>query len=80
MCGTSCFALHDLHDQLPGGTIYGESLANAWAVYLVERYAVRENLFDMKGARVYRILTRMIKTEILAKSVRRKISCGFPMA
>lgn len=31
----------DLHDNSPAGTIYGESLANALAVYLVKRYAVR---------------------------------------
>lgn len=31
----------DLDDNSPAGTIYGESLANALAVYLVERYAVR---------------------------------------
>jgi AraC family transcriptional regulator len=31
----------DLDDNSPAGTIYGESLANALAVYLVKRYAVR---------------------------------------
>ena len=31
----------DLDDESPAGTIYGESLANALAVYLVRRYAVR---------------------------------------
>jgi AraC family transcriptional regulator len=31
----------DLEDGSPAGTIYGESLANALAVYLVKRYAVR---------------------------------------
>jgi len=31
----------DLDDKSPAGTIYGESLANALAVYLVKRYAVR---------------------------------------
>jgi AraC family transcriptional regulator len=31
----------DLDDNSPAGTIYGESLANALAVYLVRRYAVR---------------------------------------
>ena len=31
----------DLDDSSPAGTIYGESLANALAVYLVKRYAVR---------------------------------------
>ena len=31
----------DLDDCSPAGTIYGESLANALAVYLVKRYAVR---------------------------------------
>jgi len=32
----------DLDDSSPAGTIYGESLANALAVYLVQRYAVRQ--------------------------------------
>jgi len=32
----------DLDDSSPAGTIYGESLANALAVYLVKRYAVRQ--------------------------------------
>jgi AraC family transcriptional regulator len=32
----------DLDDGSPAGTIYGESLANALAVYLVKRYAVRQ--------------------------------------
>jgi AraC family transcriptional regulator len=31
----------DLDDKSPAGTIYGESLANALAVYLLKRYAVR---------------------------------------
>jgi AraC family transcriptional regulator len=31
----------DLDDNSPAGTIYGESLANALAVYLLNRYAVR---------------------------------------
>ncbi len=31
----------DLNDGSPAGTIYGESLAHALAVYLVKRYAVR---------------------------------------
>jgi AraC family transcriptional regulator len=31
----------DLEDNTPAGPIYGESLANALAVYLVKRYAVR---------------------------------------
>jgi AraC family transcriptional regulator len=31
----------DLDDNSPAGTIYGESLANALAVYLVKRYAAR---------------------------------------
>lgn len=31
----------DLDDDSPAGTIYGESLANALAVYLLNRYAVR---------------------------------------
>ena len=31
----------DLDDSSPAGTIYGESLANTLAVYLVNRYAVR---------------------------------------
>lgn len=31
----------DLDDNSPAGTIYGESLANALAVYLIKRYAVR---------------------------------------
>lgn len=31
----------DLDDKSPAGTIYGESLANALAVYLIKRYAVR---------------------------------------
>ena len=31
----------DLADNSPAGTIYGESLANALAVYLLRRYAVR---------------------------------------
>jgi AraC family transcriptional regulator len=31
----------DLRDCSPAGTIYGEALANALAVYLVKRYAVR---------------------------------------
>lgn len=31
----------DLDDGSPAGTIYGESLANALAVYLLQRYAVR---------------------------------------
>jgi AraC family transcriptional regulator len=31
----------DLADGSPAGTIYGETLANALAVYLVKRYAVR---------------------------------------
>jgi AraC family transcriptional regulator len=31
----------DLDDSSPAGAIYGESLANALAVYLVKRYAVR---------------------------------------
>jgi AraC family transcriptional regulator len=30
----------DLGDRSPAGTIYGEALANALAVYLVKRYAV----------------------------------------
>jgi AraC family transcriptional regulator len=34
-------ALADLVDCSPAGTIYGEALANALAVYLVKRYAVR---------------------------------------
>jgi len=33
----------DLDDSSPAGTIYGESLANALAVYLVQRYAVRKS-------------------------------------
>jgi AraC family transcriptional regulator len=32
----------DLEDNSPAGTIYGESLANALAVYLLKRYAVRQ--------------------------------------
>lgn len=32
---------NDLGDNSPAGTIYGESLANALAVYLVKRYSVR---------------------------------------
>ena len=32
----------DLEDGSPAGTIYGESLANTLAVYLVKRYAVRQ--------------------------------------
>jgi AraC family transcriptional regulator len=32
----------DLDDSSPAGTIYGESLANVLAVYLVKRYAVRQ--------------------------------------
>ena len=32
----------DLRDCSPAGTIYGEALANALAVYLVKRYAVRQ--------------------------------------
>jgi AraC family transcriptional regulator len=32
----------DLDDSSPAGTIYGESLANALAVYLLKRYAVRQ--------------------------------------
>lgn len=31
----------DLDDDSPAGSIYGESLANALAVYLIKRYAVR---------------------------------------
>jgi AraC family transcriptional regulator len=31
----------DLEDSTPAGTLYGESLANALAVYLLRRYAVR---------------------------------------
>ena len=31
----------DLEDNSPAGTMYGESLANALAVYLLKRYAVR---------------------------------------
>ena len=31
----------DLDDNSPAGTIYGESLANALAVYLIKRYAAR---------------------------------------
>jgi AraC family transcriptional regulator len=31
----------DLDDNSPAGSIYGESLANALAVYLIKRYAVR---------------------------------------
>lgn len=31
----------DLRDNPPAGTIYGKSLANALAVYLLKRYAVR---------------------------------------
>jgi AraC family transcriptional regulator len=31
----------DLDDNSPAGTIYGESLANTLAVYLIKRYAVR---------------------------------------
>jgi AraC family transcriptional regulator len=31
----------DLEDSSPAGTIYGESLANALAVYIMKRYAVR---------------------------------------
>ena len=34
----------DLEDNSPAGTIYGESLANALAVYLVKRYAVRRTV------------------------------------
>lgn len=34
----------DLDDNSPAGTIYGESLANALAVYLVKRYAVRQTV------------------------------------
>ena len=34
----------DLLDGSPGGRLYGESLANALAVYLVGRYAVRPRI------------------------------------
>lgn len=34
----------DLDDNSPAGTIYGESLANALAVYLLKRYAVRRTV------------------------------------
>ena len=39
----------DLDDGSPAGTIYGESLANALAVYLVKRYAVRRIAPVIKG-------------------------------
>ena len=40
----------DLDDGSPAGTIYGESLANTLAVYLVKRYAVRRvTPVELKG-------------------------------
>jgi AraC family transcriptional regulator len=51
----------DLNDNSPAGTIYGESLANALAVYLVKRYAaqrVAPRVFKggLPGYRLKRVL------------------------
>jgi len=47
----------DLGDCSPAGTIYGEALANALAVYLVKRYAVRRitPTFYKGGLSAYRL-------------------------
>jgi AraC family transcriptional regulator len=47
----------DLGDRSPAGTIYGEALANALAVYLVKRYAVRPitPAFYKGGLSAYRL-------------------------
>jgi AraC family transcriptional regulator len=47
----------DLGDCSPAGTIYGEALANALAVYLVKRYAVRRIIpgFYKGGLSPYRL-------------------------
>ena len=47
----------DLGDGSPAGTIYGEALANALAVYLVKRYAVRRvtPTFYKGGLSAYRL-------------------------
>ena len=41
----------DIDDGSPAGQLYGESLANALAVYLLERYAVRPLLTPKKRRR-----------------------------
>ena len=51
----------DLEDGLPAGKIYGESLANALAVYLLKRYAVRRRMpaiykGGLPGYRLKRVL------------------------
>ncbi|WP_213806099.1 AraC family transcriptional regulator [Granulicella sp. dw_53] len=63
----------DLEDSSPAGTLYGESLANSLAVYLLNRYAVRP-LSPMKhkgglpGYRLKRVL------EYIAESMEKNIS------
>ena len=62
-----------LEDSSPAGTLYGESLANSLAVYLLNRYAVRP-LSPMKhrgglpGYRLKRVL------EYIAESLEKNIS------
>ncbi|HET9400600.1 MAG TPA: AraC family transcriptional regulator [Candidatus Acidoferrales bacterium] len=52
----------DLDENSPAGTMYGESLANALAVYLVERYGVRQiKPSTYKGGLPKRRLTRVLE-------------------
>jgi AraC family transcriptional regulator len=63
----------DLEDSSPAGTIYGESLANALAVYLLNRYAVRRvapvvHKGGLPGYRLKRVL------DYIANSLEENIS------
>jgi len=63
----------DLDDSSPAGTLYGESLANALAVYLVKRYAVRRvTPFVYKGGLPGYRLKRVL--DYIADSLEENIS------
>jgi len=63
----------DLDDGSPAGTIYGESLANTLAVYLVKRYAVRRvTPVELKGGLPGYRLKRVL--DYIAESLDENIS------
>jgi AraC family transcriptional regulator len=63
----------DLDDGSPPGTIYGKSLANTLAVYLVKRYAVRRIMsVDLKGGLPGYRLKRVL--DYVAASLEKNIS------
>ena len=71
----------DLEDGSPAGQIYGESLANALAVYLLNRYAVRRQTFaaykgGLPGHRLKRVLDYIAEnlTENLSLSQLAKVA------